>query len=245
MSRMLAVCFDAPFVLTGQVVSEKVIGHRFTVPTLNSSPNRTSSCPGRLHHADSSSRRTRESPLRHQYRSAPHFNGTSLTVETHLLDAPKEFETKRIEIRFWKRLREEKNSASRGVTRRRSLRYRARPPVLFAPAPFPHRTQAAALAASLLGVSSPLPLSAAERLLLAGICFAFFSSLATVFCAMLCSWRTHAAPLSAYDSSPKQAPPRKAGGSFGRSSNFLHFRCRRVLRRRQEVCWRKCAADRQ
>ncbi len=38
----------------------------------------------------------------------PTFNGTSLTVETHLLDAPAAFETKRIEIRFWKRLREEK-----------------------------------------------------------------------------------------------------------------------------------------
>jgi riboflavin kinase/FMN adenylyltransferase len=42
----------------------------------------------------------------------PTFNGSSLTVETYLLDAPKEFETKRIEIRFWKRLREEKRFAS-------------------------------------------------------------------------------------------------------------------------------------
>ncbi len=38
----------------------------------------------------------------------PTFNGTALTVETYLLDAPATFETKRIEIRFWKRLRAEK-----------------------------------------------------------------------------------------------------------------------------------------
>jgi riboflavin kinase / FMN adenylyltransferase len=38
----------------------------------------------------------------------PTFNGTGLTVETHLLDYSGNFSPKRIEVRFWKKLREEK-----------------------------------------------------------------------------------------------------------------------------------------
>jgi riboflavin kinase/FMN adenylyltransferase len=38
----------------------------------------------------------------------PTFNGNSLTVETHLLDFRGEIPAKRIEVRFWKRLRQEK-----------------------------------------------------------------------------------------------------------------------------------------
>jgi riboflavin kinase/FMN adenylyltransferase len=38
----------------------------------------------------------------------PTFNGTALTVETHLLDFHGEIPAERIEVRFWKRLREEK-----------------------------------------------------------------------------------------------------------------------------------------
>jgi riboflavin kinase/FMN adenylyltransferase len=38
----------------------------------------------------------------------PTFNGSSLSVETHLLDVQLETAPKRIEVRFWKRLREEK-----------------------------------------------------------------------------------------------------------------------------------------
>ena len=37
----------------------------------------------------------------------PTFNGTALTVETHLLDFSAEIAPKRIELRFWKRLRRE------------------------------------------------------------------------------------------------------------------------------------------
>ena len=40
----------------------------------------------------------------------PTFNGASFSVETHLLDFSGEITAKRMEVRFWKRLRAEKNS---------------------------------------------------------------------------------------------------------------------------------------
>jgi phosphoribosyl 1,2-cyclic phosphate phosphodiesterase len=102
-----------PFVLTGDVVTGEGVGHRFTVPTLNLRPEQEL-LPARgvyitrtLLDGESTSRRSVTN-----IGMRPTFNGTSLTVETHLLDAPEEFETKRIEIRFWKRLREEKKFAN-------------------------------------------------------------------------------------------------------------------------------------
>jgi len=41
----------------------------------------------------------------------PTFNGSSLSVETHLLDFSREIDAQRIEVRFWKRLREERKFA--------------------------------------------------------------------------------------------------------------------------------------
>jgi riboflavin kinase / FMN adenylyltransferase len=42
----------------------------------------------------------------------PTFNGSSLTIETHLLDYSGNFAPKHIEVRFWKRLRSEQKFAS-------------------------------------------------------------------------------------------------------------------------------------
>jgi riboflavin kinase/FMN adenylyltransferase len=42
----------------------------------------------------------------------PTFNGSALSVETHLLDLEVETPPTRIEVRFWKRLREEKKFSS-------------------------------------------------------------------------------------------------------------------------------------
>lgn len=98
-----------PFVLTGEVVSGTGTGHKFTVPTLNLVPEQEL-LPARGVYIT----RTLLEGEAKSYRSVtnigvrPTFNGSSLTVETHLLDAPPEFQTKRIEIRFWKRLRDEK-----------------------------------------------------------------------------------------------------------------------------------------
>jgi riboflavin kinase/FMN adenylyltransferase len=97
-----------PFVLTGEVVSGTGTGSKFTFPTLNLVPEQellpargvyiTRTCfPG-----DSRSHRSVTN-----IGMRPTFNGTALTVETHLLDFRGEIPAKRMEVRFWKRLRQE------------------------------------------------------------------------------------------------------------------------------------------
>ncbi len=98
-----------PFALTGEVVSGTGTGRRFTFPTLNLAveqellPARgvyiTRAC---LEGETRSHRSVTNIGLR------PTFNGSSLSVETHLLDVQLETAPKRMEVRFWKRLREEK-----------------------------------------------------------------------------------------------------------------------------------------
>ncbi|HXM98718.1 MAG TPA: bifunctional riboflavin kinase/FAD synthetase [Candidatus Dormibacteraeota bacterium] len=98
-----------PFVLTGQVVGGTGTGRRFTFPTLNLSPEQEL-LPGRgvyitrtlLDGESSSHRSVTNVGMR------PTFNGSALSVETHLLDYSGNFTPERIEVRFWKRLRDEK-----------------------------------------------------------------------------------------------------------------------------------------
>jgi phosphoribosyl 1,2-cyclic phosphate phosphodiesterase len=98
-----------PFVLTGEVVSGTGTGRRFTFPTLNLAPEQEL-LPGRgvyitrtvLDGESSSHRSVTNIGMR------PTFNGAALSVETHLLDYSGNFAPQRIEVRFWKRLREEK-----------------------------------------------------------------------------------------------------------------------------------------
>lgn len=97
------------FVLTGEVVPGTGTGRKFTFPTLNLRPEQEL-LPARgvyitrtvLDGETSSHRSVTNVGMR------PTFNGTRLTVETHLLDYSGNFSPKRIEVRFWKRLREEK-----------------------------------------------------------------------------------------------------------------------------------------
>ncbi len=98
-----------PFVLTGKVVSGTGTGRRFTFPTLNLAPEQEL-LPARgvyvtrtLIEGES---RTRRSVTNVGVR--PTFNGSALSVETHLLEPPGEATPARIEVHFWKRLREEK-----------------------------------------------------------------------------------------------------------------------------------------
>jgi riboflavin kinase/FMN adenylyltransferase len=98
-----------PFVLTGEVVTGTGTGRRFTFPTLNLSTEQEL-LPGRgvyvtrtLLEGETRSRRSVTN-----VGMRPTFNGSALTVETHLLDYFGEVEGKSIEVRFWKRLREEK-----------------------------------------------------------------------------------------------------------------------------------------
>jgi phosphoribosyl 1,2-cyclic phosphate phosphodiesterase len=102
-----------PFALTGEIVTGTGTGRRFTFPTLNLKPEQEL-LPARgvyvtrtLLEGETRSRRSVTNVgLR------PTFNGASLSVETHLLDFSGEVTAKRMEVRFWKRLREEKKFAS-------------------------------------------------------------------------------------------------------------------------------------
>lgn len=98
-----------PFVLTGPVVNGTGMGRRFTFPTLNLQPEQELlPAPGVyvtrtvLDGGTKSHRSVTNIGVR------PTFNGSSLTVETHLLDVSGEFSVNRIELRFWKRLRSER-----------------------------------------------------------------------------------------------------------------------------------------
>jgi len=102
-----------PFVLTGEVVSGTGTGRRFTFPTLNLATEQellpargvyiTRTC---LEGETRSHRSVTNIGMR------PTFNGSALGIETHLLDVQLPSTPKRMEVRFWKRLREEKKFSS-------------------------------------------------------------------------------------------------------------------------------------
>src|SRR5258706_326519 len=148
-----------PFVLTGQVVSGEGIGRRFTVPTLNLHPEQELlPAPGVYITRTLLDGETRSRRSVTNIGMRPTFNGTSLTVGTHLLNAPQEFETKRIEIRFWKRLREEKKFSGPEELRQQIARDIARAHQFFSRLRrFRTAREAAALTTKPLGVSSRLP----------------------------------------------------------------------------------------
>jgi len=98
-----------PFALTGEVVSGTGTGRRFTFPTLNLAAEQEL-LPARGVYVT----RTCLDGEARSHRSVtnigvrPTFNGSALSVETHLLGAQLSTAPKRMEVRFWKRLREEK-----------------------------------------------------------------------------------------------------------------------------------------
>lgn len=102
-----------PFVLTGELVRGTGTGRKFLFPTLNLKPDQEL-LPARgvyitrtvLEGETSSHRSVTNIGMR------PTFNGSGLTIETHLFDYSGNFTPKHIEIRFWKHLREEKKFAS-------------------------------------------------------------------------------------------------------------------------------------
>ena len=107
--RHAARLLGRPFELTGDVVTGTGTGRKFTFPTLNLSPEQEL-LPARgvyitrtvLEGEASSHRSVTNVGVR------PTFNGSRLSIETHLLDYSGNFTPKRIEVRFWKRLRAEK-----------------------------------------------------------------------------------------------------------------------------------------
>jgi phosphoribosyl 1,2-cyclic phosphate phosphodiesterase len=101
--------FGRPFVLTGEVIPGTGTGRRFTFPTLNLKPDQEL-LPARgvyvtrtLLEGENESRRSVTN-----IGVRPTFNGSSLSIETHLLEDPGPIDPRRIEVRFWKRLRDEK-----------------------------------------------------------------------------------------------------------------------------------------
>ena len=98
-----------PFALTGEVVSGTGTGRRFTFPTLNLAAEQEL-LPARGVYITRSclEGETRSHRSVTNIGARPTFNGLSLSVETHLLDAQLATAPKRMGVRFWKRLREEK-----------------------------------------------------------------------------------------------------------------------------------------
>lgn len=98
-----------PFVLTGEIIPGTGTGRRFTFPTLNLASEQ-GLLPGRGVYVT----RTCLDGEKRSHRSVtnigmrPTFDGSALSVETHLLDAQLATTPKHIEVRFWKRLRDEK-----------------------------------------------------------------------------------------------------------------------------------------
>lgn len=98
-----------PFALTGEVVPGTGTGRKFTFPTLNLAaeqellPARGVYITRTVFEGENCSHRSVTN-----IGVRPTFNGSSLSVETHLLDFQPEATPKRIEVRFWERLREEK-----------------------------------------------------------------------------------------------------------------------------------------
>jgi riboflavin kinase/FMN adenylyltransferase len=102
-----------PFVLTGSIVSGTGTGSKFTFPTLNLRADQELLPAGGVYitrtllQGESKSRRSVTN-----IGVRPTFNGTALSIETHLLDCLGTISAKRIELRFWKRLRSEKKFSS-------------------------------------------------------------------------------------------------------------------------------------
>ena len=101
-----------PFALTGEVVSGTGMGRKLTFPTLNLAAEQEL-LPARGVYIT----RTLFDGQKCGHRSVtnigvrPTFNGSTLSVETHLIEFPATARPTRIEVRFWKRLREEKKFA--------------------------------------------------------------------------------------------------------------------------------------
>src|SRR5229473_544916 len=102
-----------PFVLTGSIVSGTGTGSKFTFPTLNVRVDQELLPAGGVYitrtllQGESKSRRSVTN-----IGVRPTFNGSALSIETHLLDFFGTISAKRIELRFWKRLRSEKKFSS-------------------------------------------------------------------------------------------------------------------------------------
>ena len=96
-----------PFVLTGAVVAGTGTGRKFTFPTLNLATEQEL-LPGEGVYITQTKIGDVSYDSVSNIGNRPTFNGTALSVETHLLGVSGEVHPERMKIRFWKRLRGEK-----------------------------------------------------------------------------------------------------------------------------------------
>jgi riboflavin kinase/FMN adenylyltransferase len=98
-----------PFVLTGSIISGTGTGSKFTFPTLNLRADQELLPASGVYITRTllaGETKSRRSVTNIGVR--PTFNGHALTIETHLLEFSEQVSVKRMEIRFWKRLRPER-----------------------------------------------------------------------------------------------------------------------------------------
>jgi len=98
-----------PFALTGEVITGTGTGRRFTFPTLNLAADQ-GMLPGRGVYITrvclDGEKRSRRAVTNIGMR--PTFDGSALSVETHLLETHLESAPMRLEVQFWRRLRDER-----------------------------------------------------------------------------------------------------------------------------------------
>jgi riboflavin kinase/FMN adenylyltransferase len=96
-----------PFALTGDIRAGAGIGSKFVFPTLNlSAEQELLPLPGVYVTETCVAGQTFSSVTNIGHR--PTFNGSSLSIESHLLGFSQRLSRGRMEVRFWKRLRDEK-----------------------------------------------------------------------------------------------------------------------------------------
>ena len=111
--RHAARLLGRPFSLTGEVMSGTGTGRKLLFPTLNLRPEQEL-LPAKGVYIT----RTVMDGETNSHRSVtnvgvrPTFNGSGLSIETHLLDYSGNFTPRRMEIRLWKKLRDEKKFSS-------------------------------------------------------------------------------------------------------------------------------------
>jgi len=105
-----------PYSLTGRGVAGEGRGSREVVPTLNLEPEQEV-LPACGVYATETRFDDGWQPSATNVGVRPTFDGGSLTVETNLLDVSGGSEPERIEVRFWKRLREEMKFAAAAALR--------------------------------------------------------------------------------------------------------------------------------
>ena len=100
-----------PFALAGEIRTGTGTGRRFVFPTLNLATEQ-GLLPARGVYATEATVRGRSYRAATNVGIRPTFDGTRLSIESHLLDFSEEITSGPLEVRFWRRLRDEQKFSS-------------------------------------------------------------------------------------------------------------------------------------